>query len=1250
MSVISVCLGVVLAAAGVISENLFDNGEFDRPGEVWQVCGKGKTERRETAPMSGEWIYRTTGNSYNFLRGAPRCYEPGIEYTMEVRARGVNAPATLSVLELYRKEDGKVGEGALVADKVRLGDTFRVYRFPFVSSKRPLFSFMFYKWDPKTDDGGIDIASVALYKGRLSSLEFRPLNRVGRKAAVPGTEVPLPRNSYGRRKDRLLALALVPRDRDVREVKEVFNGLNAEVDVLVTTGADQDIYETDSDGEEVARRLKERRYGLFIVTMRASDRVGERLYASIADSVRSGAGIYFLKLRDPGRFAPMLAESALKPVADGSLARAFPGGIFEKSDVDFDPADLVEGRFGRGRVIAETAERRSGLLKLNLQMPVQATSVFPFGRFADPYLARLFYRAAGMDGCDAPAVRKVKWLTVDSTGRVRASGVAADAALALAEAKARPTTSGRHLVAMRMMDAQGYALDYDAVVVERPGPRISSLNAIETSVSGDTPAVFAAEVEDAAGCTLSWTLEDFSGRIIGCGAAAAGEQFKVPTERLYTNMGILRLELAEGKLVRDVKTAPVYARDRDRARTDGDFTPSIWGAGLSLSRDTFRQFERHLEDVGFRASVLPVRHGGYAQSLRNGMALGGDALGDDSVFRPSEQKGNVHAGGLNTEAGRAKIRRFAAAEAARGAPYGVTQYMLTDEPNFTLRYTADELDEAPGNIAEYRRRMSVKYGTIAQFNRRHATTYASFGDLRPGRLAEARETGRFAEFVEWRNFNVDRWCEAIKSVADEAKAHDPTARLSLANSFGQTAFSANDYWKILTCAGLGFSNEYTAMVYFRRDAIFNFDEFYRSFRPDMRVWGYVGYAMTEAQVRFMPWWFAAHRYGGFTWFSACGKDFRIFTQPDLAYTRDAADLKDALEKSKLMDGLGRLMLSAGWKKPEVAIYYSHESLLVATLLGKERKSFEILNGGPLHDYMYSRQGAQYLTEDLLHQFDFISPQQVAAGALKNYKALLMPRIKALSDAEVEAVRSFVAAGGRVLVDESPGGYDELGMKRGAAPFTAAQLRVTGANFDDLDFAQRGAVRDFLSAAGVEPVVKCDGIVERFGREAMRWRCGKGELFAYLRMPGRSKGVAKDELQLPVCGYVYDPVGGKFLGRTERVCAELDEGGAAVYSVLGARPAGVRVKGVPDEIERGGELRLALALDVPRDLAPDTVFNVRFVSPSGACRFHMRRNVDAPGGRAEVVFPTAYNDACGEWRVVVRDALTGLAAEKRFLLK
>ena len=1236
------------AAISAEHQNLFDNPEFNEPKSVWRVVGKGHTFRCETAPMSGEWIYRTTGNSYNFLSGVPRDYEPRVEYTMEVKARGVGGDATLSILELYRDDDGKVKEGVYAAYKVRLGDSFRIYRFPFVSSKKPLHSFMFYKLDPKTDDGGIDIASIRLYKGKLSTLEFRPLNRIGRKSPVPGTEVPLIENPFGRKRDRLSALAFVSRDRDIREFKEFFNGLNAEVDVLSTTGKDQDIYETDSSAKLVEWRLKKKEYDLFIVPGRAASRIGNILFSSITNSVHSGAGLYILDFREKGHFARLLEDVKCKPPENGLLSRAFPGEVFEGKAVDFNPSILAEGRLGKGRIMVEQSPR-GGIFKIMLKMSESGITTFPFSRFADPYLARLLYRTAGKSEYDIKEANKVRWTVVDFCGTERGKGESSDMKAAQEAAMLAPSTSGRHIASFWIEDSLGNVLDYDAVVFNREGPAISGLRAVKGSVDGDDPAVFSATATNAEGCSLVWFLEDFSGRILEIGKTENGKEFQVPVRRLYTNMGLLKVQLRQNGKVKDMRTAAVYARSRDIARTHNDFTPSMWGALYSLSRDTFNQFDRHLEDVGFRASVLPVPQGGFAQTLRNGMALGGGDIGEGAVFRPFGQKGNIRLGGMNTKKGRQSMRRYASSVAKRASPYGVTQYTVTDEPNFTLRYTTDELDENPENIDEYRLRMQRKYSSIEEFNKRHQTDYAAFKDIRPGKLLDARKSGRYAEYIEWRNFNVDRWCEAIKEITDEAKKADPSACVSLANSFGQTSMSANDYWKLLTKTGLGFSNEYTAMVYFGRNAIYNFDELYRSFRPDMRLWGYVGYGMSGCQVRFMPWWFAAHRYGGFTWFSACGKDFRIFDLPSLAYTQDAADIKDSLDKSHLMDGLGKLFLTADWKKRDVAVYYSHNSLHVATLSGKEEKSFEIRGDGPVHDYMYSRQGAQYLIEDLLYQFDFVSSEQVENGILSGYKVLVMPRIKSMSAQEVAAVDKFISAGGYVIADEMPGEYDELGVPRGKTFAPSPHMRIIGENFDDLNKNHRTGMRRFLDAAGSKPVVECAAIEGKFGREAMHFKCGAGDVFVVLRKPNRSKGLEKDSFLLPVKGYVYDSVAGRYAGLTNMVEPEMDEGGAAVFSVLKSKVKGIDVDGIPAVAKRGAEISLKIQLDMTGE-KPDTAFNVRFVSPAGECRFHMRRNVFASKGVAHVDFPMAYNDPAGEWKIVVRDAMTGMVVERNFTLK
>ena len=467
----------------------------------------------------------------------------------------------------------------------------------------------------------------------------------------------------------------------------------------------------------------------------------------------------------------------------------------------------------------------------------------------------------------------------------------------------------------------------------------------------------------------------------------------------------------------------------------------------------------------------------------------------------------------------------------------------------------------------------------------------------------------------------------------------------MCNSFGQSALSGNDYWKLLTRAGLGMSQEYTSMVFFGRSAICNFDEFFRSFRPDMRVWGWTGYFYSTERAKFMPWWFAAHRYGGFSWYAATAPGYNIIDGDTFALTIDGRDLKESLEDSRLMDGLGKAFLAYDWAKRDVAIYYSHDSMLLATIRGPETKNGEIAAKSPLHDYMYSRQGAQYLVEDLLYQHDFLAPEQIVGGKLAGYKVLLMPRINAMSDAEVAAVKAFLAKGGRVVADELPGGCDELGVGRAANPFEGlAGVTVTGKNFDDLDKAQRAATLKMLGEAGARPVLTSPTIMDVFGREAMHFTDGVNDVYAVIRHPARSQDDATETFVFPRGGFVWDVRARKPLGRVDRVTAKIPLPGAAVYSVMQyeAKRLGLAA---PAAAKAGDVLGVDVKLEASGAAAGTHVFNVRFVPPSGECRFHFRRNVAAKGGAAHVDFPLALNDERGDWKVVAEDALTGLRAER-----
>lgn len=1241
--------------------NYFANPRFDVPGRAWQTMGKGVTQRLETQPMSKEWIIRTTGASYNFLKGVPQVYERSTEYTLEVRARGYGGQSQMNILELYsRDEDGATREGTHIADHVVLDEKFHTYRFPFRSTGKGKPQCMFfYKWEPKNEEGrGIDIESVRMFKGKVNALELRKIVRSGRKVPV-GAGVPVPPNPYGHVAKPPRGLMFIRHIRGRREIMEMFEGTGVEVDVLATTAKDQDIYCTDGDVEGIERNLRENRYAFFCIGPSIAANIGAEMAAKVIAAVKNGAGIYLMGIAGKGHFEEMLAESGTRPIGDGDpLAKSYPGSFGGRSS--FDPAKhLLEGRYGKGRVMRETWNR-PGSLKFTMDGEVYGTTDFPFSAFADPVMMKLFLRLSGLQDVSGAAVAKVEWRLSDPTGMIRADGEAADEAEALARAQASCTASGEYIVALKSVDRSGATVDWCARRFSKEGPSLT-LAGERISCSGDESAVLRAEVNGGPGTgSVRWTLEDFSGRIIESGIAAPGAKFEVPTKALFTNKGIVRAYLVpRAELAQQTPGATlavarmdIYARDRDWQRLGGDFGVGIWGQGTAVSRDSFPLVDRQLQNAGVLCQSLPI--GYYSRperrnitfAMSSGMAVGGGYLGNGDWFYP-KQLGDTNVrskyGPVNTRKGREQIAEYAHAVASKAAKYGPLAYAVCDEPNLSLRFTTDEPDEEPENVAEYRCRMEAKYGTIAEYNRRHGTSRASFAEIGPARIGEARRTGHFAECVEWRNFNVDRWCEAIKTVADGGKAGDPTCRLSLFETFGQTAVAGNDYWKLLTKAGLEFSNEYTSMVYMKRDPIYNFDAFYRSFRPDLRVWGFTGYSLNEIQIRFTPWWFALHRYGGFTWFAVMDWDWRFLDQPTLALTQDAADMKSALEKSRVQDGLGRLCIRYEWAPRQTAIYYSHESMLVSTLLGKERLSYEIGSSGPLHDYMYSRQGAQFTVEDLLYQFDFVAPAQVTAGKLDGVKALIMPRILALSDAEVAKLKAFVAAGGRILADCMPGDYDELGVKRQANPFAPSEVTVTGSNFDDLSPDCKKTVLGFLRASGAAPVLESEGAERLPGREAIHLTDGANDVFAVLRMPLKSSDSATQTFRFPAKRHIYDMRAQKYVGFTDSVTAAVPNGEACLWAALPAKTGKLDVS-APAQVAAGTDLVADIALEGAKGKG---VFHVEVVPPSGECRFHMKRNLDATDGKARLVFRMAANDRTGTWTLRVTDVLTGTSVSRGF---
>ncbi len=1271
-----------------IMVNLFANPDFklaqDNRPLGWGLHGS-EVSYQETAPLSGEWMVRATGNSYHFMtRGIS--LEPGKAYTLKIKGRRFGPEGSLGVIQMVR-EAGRTREGSYSAWQIPLNTEFHEFFFP-LKADAGAVSLAFYRIGSRGIDRGIDLTEVYLYEGEVSAFEIRKISRAGSKKLVAGTTPLIKSSLVGIKKEKIRVLALMASLSSTREVLEIFSGLPVDLDILTTTGKNQDVYYTDYEPAQIKERLQENRYDLYIVGSRIPERVGKELATLINENIRKGAGLWLNNCQALGHFQELLKEYPAESVTDNHyLKQALPLELMllptATSGSKKNPmSDIREGTAGtgKGRIILSDTSVQGTQIKLKQSQETYSYATFPYDLYADAWLARMAYYAAGatnipmemlsikdgkalISGRKWPADAQVVWSLIDKNGIETAKGTVLVAGTQAEIILPELTLTGYHVLTVWLQDASKRVLDYSCAVIQQEGPRISNFVDKKQYYSGDDDGHFQITVDPfKAGLNLHWALEDFSGRILEAGQLPAREklEFSVPLRALFTNLARLWLELRHGEQTVDKQRFPVYIQDRDKARLWNDFTPSVWNAGSETSMGVCKDIDRQLESIGIRSYLLPLQGGDAV--LNAGMGLGGMYLGGGDYFcalyPPVD---NIRRPSLNTAAARESIAMRAENAAREQRIWGVVHTSVCDEPNLAHPSSSFEVDAHPENIQEYQKRMQQKYGSIENFNRHCDTEYRSFAELKEVLTQEARLRNNFAEFIEWRNFNTDRWIEAIRLVSDSGKKGDPGSALSLYNSFGQWALSGNDYWKLLTRGGLEFSHEYTSMVYMGNNPIYDFDEYYRSFRPDLRVWGFTGYFGSRQRAFFEPWWFALHRYGGFCWFAASsgigagggGRWLNLLDVPGYGLTEDAADLKAGLEKSALLDGLGKLFLEYEWHKRDIAILYSHPSLMVSYCLSQETRGTEIHASGKLHDYFHSRHKLRYLLEELLYQYDYIAPEQISQGILNSYKVLFLPGSIALSEQTGGAIRAFVERGGKVVSDFPPGIYDELGRRRSEPASTTwptKQLTIIGQIFNDRDPGQKQQIRLLLQEAGSQPVLECVD-TERFtGREAMRFTDDQMHIYAILRNFTRGSDSEEQEFTLPTAGYLYDLRKGSCLGKTNRFRCQVPNGEAVIYGHFPYQVEALELA-APQAVQAGDNLCVAIRIKTSTGApAGKHVFHIELLPPSGESRFFMRRNLTAPNGQLDFVFRMAYNDPPGNWRFRIKDVLSGMSREHAFVLQ
>ena len=128
------------------------------------------------------------------------------------------------------------------------------------------------------------------------------------------------------------------------------------------------------------------------------------------------------------------------------------------------------------------------------------------------------------------------------------------------------------------------------------------------------------------------------------------------------------------------------------------------------------------------------------------------------------------------------------------------------------------------------------------------------------------------------------------------------------------------------------------------------------------------------------------------------------------------------------------------------------------------------------------------------------------------------------------------------------------------------------------------------------------------------------------------------------GHLYDVLNQKYLGYGNVAEIGIERGYAALIASMPEKITAPEIV-VPSIIKRGEEFKCSIRMKNQ----PQSV-RITIISPENKEVDHYTKNIYLPNGKGEYKFIPALNDVCGEWKIKVRDIVSGLQKEMSFVLK
>lgn len=619
-------------------------------------------------------------------------------------------------------------------------------------------------------------------------------------------------------------------------------------------------------------------------------------------------------------------------------------------------------------------------------------------------------------------------------------------------------------------------------------------------------------------------------------------------------------------------------------------------------------------------------------------------------------------------------------------------YNLGDEMGTTHYVTPFDYDFGEPSLAEFRKWLAQRYGSVEALNRQWDTRFASWSEVMPMTAVEVKDRGNYSPWADHREFMDVTFSNFLRWVRDRLREKDPRATVGMSGTQAAEAYGGYDWSRLMHAAD--FLQSYT-----HQDTII----MHRSFDGRVRRVPWYGYMSVNPQIRQHLWRSLLNGNSGGSYY-VDGYMFR----PDGTLTQSTRDAHQVV--SEFQGGLAKLLHNTV-RVNQVGVHYSHPSIRAAFITG----------GDAL--FRDNRGGWVLAIQDAGLQCEMLSTAQIESGELakRGHAVFVLPASTALSAGEATALRQYVEGGGVLLADGRAGLMDEhcrtlkaglldelFGVARSqVVPSVAplpAEVRFTGdsgpcklasltvdASVAEPDLRLNGGtalgqhagtpfavvhrqgkgvavllnffldgysrrrdlgleqpiarlVENLLRLAAIDRTVRVESAAHCY---VVRFRTGAIEYVAVQHDLGNRKDglPAKATLCLPPAASIWDVRAGKNVERG-KIQVEIPPGDTKLYALLPYRPRRLSVQAAGEPVRAGSsaEYRVAVETDGPGGMH---VFVVEVAGPDGKPRAHYAQKLLAPTGSAVGRIPMALNDTPGAWTVRATDVATKQSAESRF---